>query len=135
MSCFCTRAGGNAMLLKTSMTLIATVLAAGSAYADRDGRNAFPKVATLACDCGITPRAVQKALRRLENDRLVEVQREATQHQPRCYRIVVPQTSASSPTASGEPAFTSDRSVSEESAQAVDITSVSNEVRGILVPE
>ena len=58
-------------------------------FADEEGYSAFPKVQTLADALGVTPRAIQYGLRRLEEKKLIEVAEEARQHRPRIYKINV----------------------------------------------
>ncbi len=54
-----------------------------------DGSSVFPKIQTLADAQGVTVRAVQYSMRRLEELGFIEVAMEARQHVPRVYRINV----------------------------------------------
>ena len=54
-----------------------------------DGSSVFPKIQTIADALGVTPRAVQYSLRRLEELGFIEVAMEAHQHVPRVYQINV----------------------------------------------
>lgn len=56
-------------------------------HADDLGGNAYPSVPRLAERCSVSERTVQYALRKLERDGWIAVQRRATRHQPTCYRV------------------------------------------------
>lgn len=56
-------------------------------HADDAGFNAYPSIARLAERCTISERTVQRALRALEKDGWIAVQRRATRYQPTCYRV------------------------------------------------
>ena len=64
-------------------TLILVVLAD---HADDDGE-CFPKVETIAERARCTPRSVQRALRKFEEDGLVSTVEESVHHKPRTYVI------------------------------------------------
>lgn len=57
--------------------------------ANDEGRNAFPAVATIAADCGISDRTVQRTLRELEAAGRIAVERPSADHRPRCYALVI----------------------------------------------
>lgn len=57
--------------------------------ANHAGRNAFPSVSTIAARCGLSERAVQAALRRLQSQGLIAVQARATRYRPTTYSIVM----------------------------------------------
>lgn len=57
--------------------------------AHHDGENAFPSVATMANECGLSERSVQNALRRLESSGLIDVQVPATRYRSTTYRVVM----------------------------------------------
>lgn len=56
-------------------------------YANDDGENVYPSVGTLARKTSLSPRTVQRHLRALEADGLIEAHAEARQHRPTTYRI------------------------------------------------
>ena len=56
-------------------------------FGDDHGYSAFPKVQTLADALGVSPRAIQRGLRKLEEEKLIEMVEEANHHRPRIYRI------------------------------------------------
>jgi DNA-binding transcriptional ArsR family regulator len=58
-------------------------------FADDDGSRVFPSVARVADDCGLSARAVQTALRRLEAGGLLIMvaEADARSQRPRAYRI------------------------------------------------
>lgn len=59
-------------------------------HADAFGGNAWPSVATIAADCGLSSRQVQRCLRQLQRDGLIYVQRRGGQHRPPAYKILLP---------------------------------------------
>lgn len=54
-----------------------------------DGSNAYPAVSTLARDCGLSRRGVQKALARLLDSGYVEIQAAPTNRRSTTYRVVL----------------------------------------------
>lgn len=54
-----------------------------------DGRNAFPAVATIAAECGLSRRGAQLVLRRLTERGYIEVQTEATNRSSTRYRVLL----------------------------------------------
>lgn len=60
-------------------------------FADDDGGSVFPSVPKVATDCGLTDRAVQKAIRSLEEVGLLVLVHEAvfSKRRPREYRIAI----------------------------------------------
>jgi hypothetical protein len=57
--------------------------------ADDQGRNAWPAVATIAADCGLSRRGTQEVLRRLVTRGCIEVQADATNRKSTTYRILL----------------------------------------------
>lgn len=55
-----------------------------------DGRNAYPKVDTLAASAGISSRTVQRVLRGLVAKGLIAVQTPATRYKSTTYRLTLP---------------------------------------------
>ena len=56
-------------------------------HAHDDGTEARPGVNGLSRKCGVTERTAQRALRSLQDKRIIFVQRESTQHMPRWYQF------------------------------------------------
>lgn len=56
-------------------------------YGDDEGCNVFPSITTLADKTGISRRTVQRTLRVLEEQNLLEVETPATRYAPTRYRI------------------------------------------------
>lgn len=56
-------------------------------FANDDGTSCRPALSTIADDCQVTGRTVQRAIRNLEDLRLITLVREAHRHAPREYRI------------------------------------------------
>ena len=56
-------------------------------WAHDNGENIWPAVETIASDCLLSERTVQRVLKRLCERGLLELQDEARQHRPRLYRI------------------------------------------------
>ncbi len=54
-----------------------------------DGRNAFPAVATIAAECGLSRRGAQLVLRRLAHRGYIEVQAVATNRSSTRYRVLL----------------------------------------------
>ena len=52
------------------------------------GANAFPSVATMARECGLSERSVQNALRRLTSSGRIDVQAPATRYTSTIYRVM-----------------------------------------------
>jgi len=91
-------------------------------YASAEGAHAFPSVPTLAGDCGVSKRAVQKALRRLLAKGYLEVE-VARRHRPTSYRVV----------ATARPRGERGSPLSTHSTQAPAAQGVNVETRGVNV--
>lgn len=65
------------------------VLLAMADFADDEGGNVFPSVATLAAKARLAERSIQYILRRLEGRGFIEMEEAERQHQARRYRVVV----------------------------------------------
>jgi hypothetical protein len=70
-----------------SVKLVLLVLAW---YADKDGRNAWPSVPTMARQTGLSPRAVQASLLYLKQASLIQVERPSRGTLPTGYRLTLP---------------------------------------------
>lgn len=57
--------------------------------ADDQGRNAWPAVATIAADCGLSRRGTQEVLRRLVRRGCIEVQAGSTNRKSTTYRVLL----------------------------------------------
>jgi Helix-turn-helix domain len=64
-----------------------SVLGALAEHAHDDGSWAYPSVRTLASECSLSPRTVQKALRRLEKRRLIEPMKVSGGRRSTVYRV------------------------------------------------
>ena len=71
-------------------------------WAHDNGENIWPAVETIASDCLLSDRTVQRVLKRLCERGLLELQAEARQHQPRLYRINLEALAALPLTKAGE---------------------------------
>lgn len=57
--------------------------------ANDEGGNAFPSVARVAAECGVSDRTVQRTLRELEAAGYIAVSRREADHRPRCYAVKI----------------------------------------------
>lgn len=66
-------------------------------HADGDGRNAYPSVATMCAETGLSRRAVQGTLRDLESRGILKIERFQRASAPRHYRVMIDELPGGAP--------------------------------------
>jgi hypothetical protein len=89
------RIGGQVLETRTGLTPAQKLVLLGlSERADKQGRDAYPSVATLAAYAECSERAVIMALKQLVTDGWIHVQRRATHRDPTVYALNLPKLTA-----------------------------------------